>query len=153
MGLIDYLKVVRRRWRLIVTVLLFTLLLATVATLLPPRQYGASAQLYVSTVSGENSSDLAQGSTFTQRQVTTYADVVTTPYVLAPVIEELGLDLTPDQLAEQVSAEAPANTVLLDLQVTDPDPDQALAIAEAVADRLVVTLATLDQVTPTPPAP
>ncbi|MGB3762455.1 MAG: polysaccharide biosynthesis tyrosine autokinase, partial [Ornithinimicrobium sp.] len=46
----------------------------------------------------------------------------------------------------QVTTQAPANTVLLDISVTDPDADQALSIAEAVSDQLVDTLATLDQV-------
>ncbi|MGB3827962.1 MAG: polysaccharide biosynthesis tyrosine autokinase, partial [Ornithinimicrobium sp.] len=91
-------------------------------------------------------SDLAQGSNFTQRQVTTYADVATTPYVLEPVIETLGLDLTPQQLAAKVTTQAPANTVLLNVAVTDPDPDRALEIAAAVSDQLVQRLAELDQV-------
>lgn len=142
----DYIRVVRRRWRTIVATFLLVVAIAAAFTALVEPQYRAQAELYVSTVSAESPTDLAQGSNFTQRQVATYADVATTPYVLDPVIETLELDLTPQQLAAKVTTQAPANTVLLQVSVTDPDPDTAFDIAEAVSEQLVQTLAELDQV-------
>ena len=44
--------------------------------------------------------DLAQGSTFAEKQMSSYAEVATSPRVLAPVIEQLGLRTTPKELAE-----------------------------------------------------
>lgn len=146
MELTDYIRVVRRRWRVIVAAFLIVVAVAAAVTALTEAQYRARAQLYVSTVSADSPTDLAQGSNFTQRQVATYADVATTPYVLSPVIETLELDLTPQQLATQVTVQAPANTVLLEVSVINPDPDMALDVAAAVSEQMVQTLAELDQV-------
>lgn len=146
MELGDYIRVVRRRWRIILTTFLVVVGIAAAVTSLTEPLYRARTQLYVSTVGTDSATDLAQGSNFTQRQVTTYADIATTPYVLTPVIEQLGLEETPQQLASQIVSQAPANTVLIELAVTDPDPDQALAVAGAVGDQLVEALSELDQV-------
>jgi len=142
----DYIRVVRRRWRIILTTFLVVLGIAAVMTSLTEPLYRARAQLYVSTVGTDSATDLAQGSSFTQRQVATYADIATTPYVLTPVIDELGLEETPQELASKIVSQALANTVLIELAVTDPDPNQALAIAGAVGDQLVERLSELDQV-------
>ncbi|MGB3592776.1 MAG: polysaccharide biosynthesis tyrosine autokinase [Ornithinimicrobium sp.] len=146
MELTDYIRVVRRRWKIIVTTFLMVVAAAVAFTVLTEPEYRAQAELYVSTVSAETPADLAQGSNFTQRQVATYADVATTPFVLGPVIEELDLDLTPQQLAGQVTVQAPANTVILQVSVVDGDPALALDVAEAVSGQLVQALADLDQV-------
>lgn len=153
MELSDYIQVIRRRWRIIAATFLVTLALAAGFTALTTPQYSASAELYVSTASTEGVTDLAQGSTFTQRQVTTYADVATTPYVLDPVIDELALDLRAGQLAQQITVQAPANTALLEIAVTDADPDQALSIAQGVSEQLVLSVEALDQVDPETASP
>lgn len=142
----NYIRVIRRRWRIIAATLLVVVGIAAAVTALTEPLYRARAQLYVSTVGTDNATDLAQGSSFTQRQVTTYADIATTPYVLEPVIEELDLDRTPSELAGQIAAQAPVGTVILEISVTDPDSDMALDIAEAVSNHMVETLGELDQV-------
>lgn len=142
----SYIRVVRRRWRIIVATLLVVIGIAAAVTALTEPLYRARAQLYVSTVGTDSATDLAQGSSFTQRQVTTYADIATTPYVLEPVIEELGIEQTPQGLAGQIAAQAPVGTVILEISVTDPNSDRALDIAGAVSDQMVETLAELDQV-------
>lgn len=146
MDLQTYLQAVRRRWRVILAAFLATVCAVALGTALADPVYRASTEMYISTVSAENPADLAQGSNFTQRQVATYADVVTTPLVLDPVIDDLGLDLTPAQLAEQITTQAPTGTVLIEISVTDQDPERAETIARAVGEQAVVTLTELDQV-------
>ncbi len=43
---------------------------------------------------GESVSDLAQGSSFTEKQISSYAQVDTSPLVLDDVVSALGLDVT-----------------------------------------------------------
>ena len=74
-----------------------------------------------------------------QRLSSTYAAVATKRPALESVIERLGLEQTPDQLAKRVWAETPAESALLSLTAQDPDPDQAAAIANALADQLIAT--------------
>lgn len=153
MALGEYTRLLRQRWRIILAALILGIGAAVAYTALVTPLYQAKAQLYVSTVSTESASDLAQGSSFTQRQVSTYADIVRTPYVLRPVIEELGLDQSPQELAAVVVAEAKPETVLIDVSATDPDRQQALTIVEAVSEQVVVTLSELDRVEGTSDSP
>ncbi|MGB5953732.1 MAG: Wzz/FepE/Etk N-terminal domain-containing protein, partial [Ornithinimicrobium sp.] len=153
MELTDYIRGARRRWRIILVVFLLVVAIVSAFTALVEPQYRARAELYVSTVSAENPADLAQGSSFTQGQVATYADITSTPLVLTPVIRRLDLDTTPQELATRVTTQAPANTVLLQVAVTDTDPERAFAIAEAISEQMVDTLAELDQVEAGSPSP
>ena len=103
-----------------------------VLTAASPRSYQAQTQLFVSTSGGEDSSALLQGSNFTQQRVKSYADVMTTPKVLDPVIATLGLRTTAAVLGDQITATVPLDTVLIEVSVVDPSPQRAAAVADAV---------------------
>jgi len=129
----DYIRLLRKRWPLIAIVTVLAVVVAVAGTLATTRQYTATAQLFVSTQATDTATELLQGSSFTQQRVRSYASLVGTPRVLDPVIEELGLDQDARELREQVGATVPPETVLIDIAVTDPDPDTAARIANAVA--------------------
>jgi polysaccharide biosynthesis transport protein len=99
-------------------------------------QYASTAEVYVSTGSASNASDLSQGTAFSQQIVADYAHIATNDYVLQPVIRQLGLDETVQQLGNRVTAEAAPNTSVLQITVEDASPDRAQAIANAIAARL-----------------
>jgi Capsular polysaccharide biosynthesis protein len=83
--------------------------------------------------SGEASTgDLSQGSTFARQAVTSYVSVVTSSIVLDEVIKELDLDTTSTELAKQVEASSPTNTVLIDISYTDPDPEKAARVTNTI---------------------
>ena len=92
MDLHDYIKVARKRWRIIRRAVPSSAMgLAAVYTIWSPEIYRASTRLFVSTSGETNSAALLQGSSFTQQRVKSYADVISSPRVLKPVIDELGL--------------------------------------------------------------
>jgi capsular exopolysaccharide synthesis family protein len=142
----DYLRVVRKRWRTIVAVTLALVAVAALVTLWSPKVYQARTQLFVSTSGGDDSTQLLQGSSFTQQRVKSYSDIITTPTVLNPVIEDLGLDTDADKLGKQISAAVPLDTVLIDVMVNDADPKQAAAIADAVGKQFAQTVSELERV-------
>ncbi len=147
MELADYLAIMRKRWVSIVLITLLAVGGAVVATLLTTPLYEARSQVYVSVRTGDTTADLLSGSSFSQKQVTSYTDLVGSPRVLIPVIEQLDLATTPDELATQVSASSPLNTVLINITATDADPQLASDIANATATSLsdvVVELETPD---------
>lgn len=146
MDLHDYIRIVRRSWRIIVAAVLGIVALAALLTALTTPKYQAATELFVSTAGGENANDLLQGSSFTQRQVTTYADLITTPVVLQPVIDDLGLDVTAAGLASTVTATVPPNTVLIDITVTRENPDEAAALANAIGVQFTETVQDLERV-------
>lgn len=136
MDLRGYLKVLQRRWISILVITLATLAVtASITFLLTPR-YTASTRLFFGVQGAQSGSDLAQGSTFAENQLTSYAQVATSPLVLQPVIDQLGLQTTPTDLATQVSAFAPSGTVIIQVSVTDPNAEQSARIANAVGTRL-----------------
>jgi capsular exopolysaccharide synthesis family protein len=136
MELREYLHILRRRWVSVLVIALVVLLTATAVTFSMTKQYTATTRLFFAVSGTETVTDLAQGSTFAEKQMTSYAQVATSPLVLDPVIRDLGLATTATRLAKSVSATIPTDTVILDVAATSPDPEQALRIANAIASQL-----------------
>ncbi|MEO7016869.1 MAG: polysaccharide biosynthesis tyrosine autokinase [Leifsonia sp.] len=98
--------------------------------------YTATASLYFSLNFGSSANDLNQGSTYTQNQMLSFAQLATSPLVLNPVIDDLNLSITPKDLSDAIGVSTPQNTVILQLSVSNTDPAQAAKIANAVAASL-----------------
>jgi capsular exopolysaccharide synthesis family protein len=127
----DYLLVVRKRWRVILLVLLLCVGLAAALTVSQTKMYESRTQFFVSTTGAEDSSALLQGSTFTQQRVKSYAQLLTTPRILTPVAASVGVA---GDLSRQVTATTPPDTVIIEVAVRDSNPAQAQAIATAIAE-------------------
>jgi capsular exopolysaccharide synthesis family protein len=72
-----------------------------------------------------------------QRLSQTYADLVTTGPLLGRVIAQEALDVTPEELRELVRADAPRESTLITITVTDPDPVRVASIANTIANELI----------------
>ena len=138
MELHDYLRILLKNWILIAVCTLVGLAAASGASIVSTPKYESTTELYVSVQSATSSatSDLVQGTSFARQAVTSYVSVAGTARVLDPVIKELQLNLTSQQLAGRVTATSPLNTVLIDITVTDADPAKAATIANAVGRNL-----------------
>ncbi len=146
MTLAQYLRIVRAHWLLIAVVAALGAAGAATYSWLQTPVYSATARMFVTT-QGANSdiSALSQGSTFTQQRVKSYADVITAPAVLQPVIDDLGLvGTTPQQLASRVSASSPLDTVLLLVTVEDTSPKRAKDLANAIAGQFTTYVTELE---------
>jgi len=142
----DYIRIVRKRWLIILAVMLVVVAGAALATVLSPKVYEAQTRLFVSTSGGSDSGALLSGSNFTQQRVKSYADVITTPKVLDPVIATLGLHTTAAKLGDQITATVPLDTVLIEVAVSNTDPKVAAAVADAVGQQFTLTVADLESV-------
>src|SRR5690625_793277 len=129
MDLGDYVNVLRSRWLTVVSIALLTIASAAAATLLMTPQYTSTTRMFFAVQGGESVSDLAQGSTFTERQMSSYAEVARSPLVLAPVAEELGVDSDPREMASAVSASVATDTTILTISATDDNPTFARDLA------------------------
>jgi len=129
--LTSYAHILRKRWRLIAACMILAVAAAVLATYSTTPMYQAQAQLFVS--AGNPTNDISganQGGQFTAQRVKSYADIVNTPPVVEPVITKLKLDETADQLAQHINTTNPLDTVLLQVNVTDPDAVRAGDIAK-----------------------
>lgn len=145
MELRDYLRILHRNW---VLILILTILggaggFGYAATQTP--QYQSTTRLYVSVQADSADAatgDLVQGTTFARQIVASYVDVVTSALVLQPVIDELDLDMSVGSLASHVTAEAPLNTVNVNITVTSTGARQSAVLADAIAASLVEAVQT-----------
>lgn len=124
---------------------LIGLLIAGAASLLDKPTYTSETKLFVALQKSDSVSELQQGNAFTQARVLSYVKTATTPVVLQPVIDSLGLDVTARDLATKVTATSEATTVLISISVSDESPVQAAAIAQAVSSSLIDTVNELEK--------
>lgn len=139
----DYLNAVRRRWPVVLGLAFLGALIALAYDATLPTLYKSTSSVFVSARSGATTSELVQGSNFTQANVQSYARLVTTPAVLEPVIEQLDLDISPQALARAISVDTPLNTVIIEITVSNSSPDDAAQIADAVTESLSGAVAEL----------
>lgn len=140
MELKDYLRVMRVRWIAIVAFTLVGLALASAYTFSETPLYQAKSQLFVSVKAGSSASELFQGNAFAEARITSYVSLATSSRVLEAVARELNISGGTQALAGKVSASSPAGTVLIDLTATDPDPQQAVKIANTSAKQLITAV-------------
>lgn len=138
MELTDYLRVLRKHWVSVVSLILIGIAAAAGASLLMRPVYTASTSIFLTVRSGDSAGELNQGSSYAENQVRSYAQVVSAPVVLQPVIDELGLVLTAEELAKQVTATVPINTAIVNIDVTGHDAAQTADMANAIARQLTV---------------
>lgn len=134
MELRNYFLILRKSWILILSTLFVMVSISAVWSFTRTPLYQAKTQLFVSVRTGEASAgDLSQGSSFARQAVVSYVSVVNSTIVMDRVIDTLQLSETSEDLMERVSAKSPANTVLIDLKVTDPDPARSAEIANTTS--------------------
>ena len=134
MELRDYIRTLTKRWKFIALLTVLGIAAASAATVVMTPTYQATTQLFVSVqANGSTATELQQAGTFSAQRVKSYADIAGSARITGPVVEQLNLQETPDELAARIEAEAPLDTVLINLSVTDTSPQRAAQIANATA--------------------
>lgn len=131
MKLEEFLTVVRQRWLGMIVVLALTLLLAGVWTETRQREYTASASGIVKTKDSQSVSETYSGLILAQTMAKSYVMLVTSRPVAEEVIDDLGLDLTPEQLIGGLTATLPTGTVNIRVDAVASTPTLARDIANA----------------------
>lgn len=144
MDLREVLRSVRRSWILVLMCALVLSSLVGAFALLQKPSYVSTTRMFVSVQQAATVQDLSQGGTFVQQVVQSYADVVQTPIVLNPVIAKLKLQMNAAQLAQNITASAPSNTVVLEVTVRSDSPSEAARIANAISSSLSTVVSTLN---------
>jgi len=127
----QVLRSARRWWWIVILCPAMFCTLAFLYTQRQPPMYSAQAKLFVDP-SGDGQYDY-NSILSAERLTKTYQKLVKNREVLSAVIESLQLQLTPDELAGQVSSTADGDTQLLLISVIGTDPELAARIANEVA--------------------
>lgn len=134
MDILSYLAIWRRRWLLVFSGILLGVAGAVAVSALTQPLYLASARLFVTTTGGASVVETYQNNLFGQERVLSYAKLAAGRQVAQRSIDALHIQMSPEQLMSQVSAErVPLDTVLLDISVRNPNPDMARDLANTVA--------------------
>jgi capsular exopolysaccharide synthesis family protein len=133
----DYVRALLRFWRSAVAVVVLAVTVGVVLLATLPKSYTAEVRVFLTVVVGNSGSDLSSGTTYSQNQVDSFAEVTRTPIVLNPVIRQLGLTTTTEALANKIGVSIPEGTSIMAIRVTDADPAAAADIANSVGASLV----------------
>jgi non-specific protein-tyrosine kinase len=132
-----YLAWLRQYWWVLAAGALAAGAVAFVVSQQMPSTYKAEATLVVfSTPSTPD--DAAPDDLVTDERLTnTYAGLIERSSILDDVIRRLRLDVTSDELDEKITARAVEETQLIEIVVSDEDPEQAAAIANTTAQAFI----------------
>ncbi|MFW6870149.1 polysaccharide biosynthesis tyrosine autokinase [Nocardioides sp. CPCC 206347] len=135
-GVLDFkqfLMVLRRRWISVAALVLVALAASSAITFTRTPAYESRAQVFL-TVDVRDTTDAYAASLFASGRASAYADLASSTELASRVIDQLGLDLTSEQLASRIKAEVVESTSLIELRVKDTDPQRAQLIAEVVTN-------------------
>ena len=117
--------------KVLVSTVLAGLIMFVVSAFILTPQYESTSKLYLMKEGGLSSlTDLQLGSNL----ATDYMEVIDGRPILDQVIENLSLDMTYGELKELLVFTNPANSRIIEITVTHPEPETAKAIADEIAD-------------------
>ena len=136
---------VRRNLVLLVAGAVLGLVGALVVALVSSPTYAARSQLMLGAATAANVSDTEQAYDLARAQISSYAELASSPLILNPVIESLGLDATPAELADRVSVDYEPGSVIMDLRVEATSPDEAGRMVQMIGTELTTAVEELDR--------
>ncbi|WP_051703849.1 polysaccharide biosynthesis tyrosine autokinase [Glycomyces sp. NRRL B-16210] len=138
-------RLLRERWLLITAAVAIALATAGLLTWKQTPQYTSSVTFFISawTDPGDVASAY-QGGLLSEQKVRSYAELLRTRSVMGGVIEDLALDLTPEELATKVTTSVVPDTSLLNATVTDASPAEARRIARSIGEHFAAVVPTLE---------
>ncbi|MBW3577815.1 MAG: polysaccharide biosynthesis tyrosine autokinase [Actinobacteria bacterium] len=129
----DYLAVVRRQKVLIAATVGIVVVAAMAVTLLQTPVYESTVELVVEPLGSAEQSALEQA-LFGKTELETQRKLVSSTPVAGRVVEQLGLDATPEELLEHLRVNLLTETQILEITASHTDPETAAGIAQAFAD-------------------
>lgn len=140
-NLLDLFKYLKKRiWIILVALVLFALGGYVNSAFLKAPQYTTHTQMYVLNRASNDKvvySDF-QTSTYVMND---YKGLILGQNVTKAVIEKLGLEnITPTGLANKITVSSPESTRIMQISVTDTDPQRAAAIANAVREEAALQI-------------
>jgi capsular exopolysaccharide synthesis family protein len=150
-ALSSALAALRRRWLLIVAIVLVCMGAAFARHHTMTKSYDATANVtFGSTSLSDAALQINRGSGDAERDAATNVLVARSPEVAGGVRRELGTTLSSGQLASAVSVQAAPNANVLNITAKAEDPAQAARLANAFADQYIAfgqrsQIASIDQ--------
>ena len=146
MNISTWTRALRKYWWMVLVATILGAGVATLVTMRIPAQYASSATFFVRTPA-EQIGGAYQGDQFAQKRVNSYVQLAESRRLAEQVLANSQLPLSAEEISSRISAKGDLNTVLLNVTVTDTDPQRSLDIARAVSEEFVTLVSQLE----TPP--
>lgn len=136
MQLVDYGRVLRDGWLLLVIGVVLGALIGWAVSSLQPRQYTSTTGVYVSITDGTDPTSLYQMGEYMRSQMVSYAELAEKPIVLDPVVEQLGGEVSTEKLTDMVSVDLPSESYIMEIKASSADAQLSSAASLAIAESL-----------------
>ncbi len=132
----DLLNILAQRWWIVGICLgLCIILVSAVTIFMMVPVYQADTSLYVGKVIDTQGTAIAYNDLILgDRLVSDYRELVKSRQITGMVIEELGLDISPSQLAAKLNVSSKKDTRIIEITAQDTNPQRAMLIADAIAE-------------------
>ena len=145
---LDIMLLIKSIWEKKILILLVTVLFTAVSLaysiFLVTPQYSSTTKVYVVNQKKDDKAITTQDVQLGSLLVKDYKEIILSNKVMEDSAEKSGLGITAKQLAGKVSVDAPKDTRIISISVTDKDPEAASKLANAVKE---VSAAKIKEVT------
>jgi tyrosine-protein kinase len=139
LALVDYLRALRRRWRIVALATVVVTAAALAASLTSDKQYDATARLLFQRTNPVESliNPNGQSSSDAERDLNTQVDLIKLDSIAARVKREIAPPRTIHQLLDEVRTDTHTDSDIVDVIVRDHDRTLAAKIANSFANQYV----------------
>lgn len=135
---IDIMLLLRRIWSqkliIVLTALVFTAGALMYSLFIATPKYNSTTRVYVVNQKKDNQAITTQDVQLGTLLVKDYKEIILSNSVMSDVIAKNKLQITPGELAKKISVDAPKDTRIISITVTDKDPQKARDLANAVRE-------------------
>ena len=135
---IDIMLLLRRIWSqkliIVLTTLVFTAGALMYSLFIATPKYKSTTRVYVVNQKKDNQAITTQDVQLGTLLVKDYKEIILSNSVMSDVVAKNKLQITPGELAKKISVDAPKDTRIISITVTDKDPQKARDLANAVRE-------------------
>ena len=135
---IDIMLLLRRIWSqkliIVLTTLVFTAGALMYSLFIATPKYNSTTRVYVVNQKKDNQAITTQDVQLGTLLVKDYKEIILSNSVMSDVVAKNKLQITPGELAKKISVDAPKDTRIISITVTDKDPQKARDLANAVRE-------------------
>jgi capsular polysaccharide biosynthesis protein len=131
-----------RKWWWLVPIAVVIGIAGAIGSLqLVQKEYSATCRLFVAIPPNTNPGDSFQAAQLGETRVAAYLDLIKSNRVAVSAINSLNLDWSPRELEKELDAKADAQSVLMNVSVTDSQPQRSADLANAVCKSFLAVAA------------
>lgn len=132
----EYFAIIKKRsWMIALITTIAVIVSAVISFFILKPVYQANTTLIVNTEKNEET-QMITGDQFnvTQKLAVTYGEIITSRSVINPVIKNLGLEETYDELVKKITVSPVKETQIINISVQDINPNKARDIANEIPE-------------------